>query len=137
MTKEDKAMRKFIIPIQFIVVMLSLAFSGYAEQPKEKITNSLGIELVLIQPGQFMMGSPEDEPGRYTGERPHQVNLTKPFYLQTTEMTQRQWQALMGKNPSSHKRCGVSCPVEQVSWEDAQRFIQKLNQKIDKRKATS
>jgi formylglycine-generating enzyme required for sulfatase activity len=76
MTKEDKAMRKFIIPIQFIVVMLSLTFSGYAEEPKEKITNSLGMELVLIQPGQFMMGSPEDEPGRYTGERPHRVNLS-------------------------------------------------------------
>ena len=100
-------MRKFIIPIQFIVVMLSLAFSGYAEEPKEKITNSLGMELLLIQPGQFMMGSPEDEPGRYTGERPHRVNLTKPFYMQTTEVTQAQWQALMGKNPSSHKRCGL------------------------------
>ena len=123
------AMRKFIIPIQFIVVMLSLAFSGYAEEPKERITNSLGMEFVLIKPGKFLMGSPEDEPGRYTGEKQHRVNLTKPFYLQTTEVTQGQWQALMGKNPSSHKRCGDSCPVEQVSWEDAQRFIQKLNQK--------
>ena len=129
MFEGDKAMRKFIIPIQFIVVMLSLAFSGYAEEPKERIKNSLGMEFVLIQPGKFLMGSPKDEPGRYTGERPHRVNLTKPFYLQTTEVTQGQWQALMGKNPSSHKGCGDSCPVEQVSWEDAQRFIQKLNQK--------
>jgi len=77
--------------------MLSFAFSVYAEQPKERITNSLGIELVLINPGEFMMGSPEDEPGRYTGERPHRVNLTKPFYMQTTEATQAQWKALMGK----------------------------------------
>lgn len=129
MFEGDKAMRKFIIPIQFIVVMLSLALSGYAEEPKERIKNSLGMEFVLIQPGKFLMGSPEDEPGRYTGEMPHRVNLTKPFYLQTTEVTQGQWQALMGKNPSSHKGCGDSCPVEQVSWEDAQRFIQKLNQK--------
>ena len=59
-------MRKFIIPIQFIVVMLSLAFSGYAEEPKEWITNSVGMKFVLIKPGKFMMGSPEDEPGRYT-----------------------------------------------------------------------
>jgi len=122
-------MRKLIIAVQFIMVMVAFVFNSYAEQPKEKITNSLGMELVLIQPGQFMMGSPEDEPGRYTGERPHRVNLTKPFYLQTTEVTQGQWQALIGENPSSHKRCGDSCPVEQVSWEDAQRFIQKLNQK--------
>jgi formylglycine-generating enzyme required for sulfatase activity len=122
-------MRKFIVPVQFIVVMLSLAFSGYAEEPKKRIKNSVGMEFVLIKPGKFLMGSPADEPGRYTGEVQHRVNLTKPFYLQTTEVTQGQWQALMGKNPSSHKRCGDSCPVEQVSWEDAQRFIQKLNQK--------
>ncbi len=65
-------MRKFIIPIQFILVqfilvMLSLAFSSYAEEPKEKIKNSLGMEFVLIKPGKFLMGSPEDEPGRYSG----------------------------------------------------------------------
>ena len=122
-------MKKFIIPIQFIVVFLSFALSGYAEQPKERITNSLGIEFVLIKPGKFMMGSPENEPGRYKGERPHAVNLTNPFYMQTTEVTQGQWMALMKKNPSSHKRCGDNCPVEQVSWEDVQKFIQKLNKK--------
>jgi formylglycine-generating enzyme required for sulfatase activity len=129
MLKGDMVMRKLIIPIQFIMVMIALVFNGYAEQPKEKITNSLGMELVLIQPGQFMMGSPEDEPGRNSGEKPHQVNLTKPFYLQTTEVTQAQWKALMGKNPASNKRCGESCPVEEVSWEDAQEFVRKLNQK--------
>ena len=122
-------MRKFIVPIQFIVIMASLAFNAYAEQPRERITTSLGMELVLIKPGKFMMGSPEDEPGRYTGERLHAVNLTNPFYMQTTEVTQAQWKALMGKNPASQKRCGETCPVEQVSWEDVQQFIQKLNQK--------
>jgi len=83
-------MKKYIIPIQFIVVLFGLSFSGYAEQPKERIINSLGMEFVLIKSGKFLMGSPEDEPGRYTGERPHRVNLTKPFYLQTTEVTQGQ-----------------------------------------------
>ena len=122
-------MRKYIISIQFIVVILSLALSVYAEQPKERLKNSLGMEFVLIKPGKFMMGSPEDEPGRYTGERPHPVNLTGPFHMQTTEVTQAQWKALMSKNPSSHKRCGDNCPVEQVSWDDVQKFIQKLNQK--------
>ena len=129
MFEGDLAMRKFIIPVLFIVVMLGFTFSGYAEEPKERIKNSLGMEFVLINPGKFLMGSPADEPGRYTGERQHRVNLTEPFYLQTTEVTQRQWQALMGENPSVHKRCGDSCPVEQISWEDAQRFIQKLNRK--------
>jgi formylglycine-generating enzyme required for sulfatase activity len=87
MRKGDMAMRKLIIPIQFIVVMGCLAFNGYAEQPEERITNSLGMEFVLIKPGKFMMGSPEDEPGRFPGERLHAVNLTNPFYMQTTEVT--------------------------------------------------
>jgi formylglycine-generating enzyme required for sulfatase activity len=129
MTKGDMTMKKFIIPIQFIAVMVSLAVNGYAEETKERIKNSLGMEFVRIQPGKFLMGSPEDEPGRYTGEKPHRVNLTKPFYLQTTEVTQGQWRAVMGKNPSVHKRCGERCPVEQVSWEDVQQFIRKLNRK--------
>lgn len=122
-------MWKFVIPIQLIVVMLSFSFSGYAEEPKERFKNSLGMEFVLIHPGRFMMGSPEDETGRYTGERLHTVNLTDPFYIQTTEVTQAQWKALMDKNPSSNKRCGGNCPVEQVSWNDVQEFIHKLNQK--------
>ena len=122
-------MRKLIIPIQCILVIGCLAFNGYAEQPKETFTNILGMEFVLIKPGKFKMGSPEDEPGRYSGETLHPVDLTKPFYLQTTEVTQAQWKALMGENPASHKRCGDTCPVEQISWEDAQQFIQKLNQK--------
>ncbi len=52
-------MRKLIVPIQFIVIMASLAFNAYAEQPRERITTSLGMELVLIRPGKFMMGSPK------------------------------------------------------------------------------
>ena len=83
MPKGNMAMRKLIIPIQFIMVMGCIAFNGYAEQPKERITNGLGVEFVLIKPGKFMMGSPEDEPGRYTGERLHAVNLTNPLYMQT------------------------------------------------------
>ena len=122
-------MKKLIIPVQLLMIVVALVFNSYAEQSQEKITNSLGMELILIQPGTFMMGSPDEEPGRYSGEILHKVNLKKPFYLQTTEVTQAQWKALMGKNPSSQKRCGDTCPVEQVSWEDAQQFIQKLNQK--------
>ncbi|MGD8368632.1 MAG: formylglycine-generating enzyme family protein [Desulfobacterales bacterium] len=125
-------MRKFTIPIQFIVFILAaqgIVSSLHAEEPRARIRNSVGMEFVLIKPGSFQMGSPEDEPGRFVGEIRHKVNLTKPFYMQTTEVTQAQWEALMGGNPSSHKRCGENCPVEQVSWEDAQRFVRKLNQK--------
>ncbi len=118
-----------MIPIQCAIVVVSFAFYGYAGQPEERVTNSLGMEFVLIHPGTFMMGSPGDEPGRYPGERRHKVNLTKPFYLQTAEVTQGQWKALMGENPSSQKICGDTCSVEQVSWEDAQKFTRKLNEK--------
>jgi formylglycine-generating enzyme required for sulfatase activity len=122
-------MKKLFIPVQCILILFAFAFNSSAEQPQGKITNSLGMEFVLINPGKFMMGSPEDELGRYTGERLHPVNLTKPFYMQTTEVTQTQWKAVMNNNPSSHKRCGDNCPVEQVSWKDVQKFIQMLNQK--------
>jgi formylglycine-generating enzyme required for sulfatase activity len=126
MHKGDMVMRKFIIPIQFVVVIAILAVSGFAEGPKKRIENSVGMEFVLIKPGQFLMGSPESEPGRYSGERPHSVNLTSHFYMQTTEVTQGQWVSIMNKNPSSNKGCGDTCPVEQVSWDDVQKFIQKL-----------
>ena len=123
-------MRKtFLFLNLFIVVMIGFVSISNVEPSEQKLKNSLGMEFVLIQPGKFMMGSPEDEPGRFTGEKLHAVNLTNPFYLQTTEVTQAQWQALMGKNPASQKRCGDNCPVEQVSWDDVQKFIQKLNQK--------
>lgn len=91
--------------------------------------NSLGMEFVYINPGTFMMGSPSSEPGRFSGEKLHRVTLTRGFYMQTTEVTQGQWRAVMGSNPSKFKNCGDSCPVEKVSWNDAQVFIQKLNRK--------
>jgi len=94
-----------------------------------KITNSLGMQFVYIQPGTFMMGSPPSEPGRDSDERQHRVTLTKGFYMQTTEVTQGQWRAVMGNNPSNFKNCGNDCPVEQISWNDSQTFIQKLNRK--------
>jgi formylglycine-generating enzyme required for sulfatase activity len=126
-------MKKHIIIFQLIAVIVALAFSAYAEQPAEdatkRIKNSIEMEFILIQPGSFIMGSPEDENGRYKGEISHPVNLKKAFYIQTTEVTQGQWMSVMKKNPSSNKGCGDNCPVEQVSWGDAQKFIQKLNQK--------
>jgi len=90
-------------------------------------TNSLGQTFVLIPAGTFTMGSPADEPGRYSDEGPqHQVTLTQSFYMQTTEVTQAQWEAVMGTNQSYFSGCS-SCPIENVSWNDAQVFIGLLN----------
>ena len=76
---------------------------------------------ILIPPGEFMMGSEDGE----SDERPvHKVRITEPFYLGIHEVTQAQWQAVMGSNPSKFK--GANRPVEQVSWNDAQEFIKML-----------
>ena len=91
------------------------------------VMNSVGMEFVHIPAGTFVMGSPPDEYGRGVNETQHQVTLTKSFYMQTTEVTQGQWKAVMGGNPSYFKECGDECPVESVSWEDAQKFVQRLN----------
>jgi formylglycine-generating enzyme required for sulfatase activity len=91
------------------------------------IVNTVGMKFVYIPPGTFTMGSPHDEPGRDKDERQHQVTLTSGFYMQTTEVTQGQWKTIMGYNPSNFKDCGDDCPVEQVSWNEAQEFVQKLN----------
>lgn len=78
-----------------------------------------------IEPGTFLMGSPEDESGRNKDENQHKVTLTKGFWLAETTVTQGLWEAVMGDNPSSFK--GANRPVDSVSWYDAQRFIASMN----------
>ena len=90
-------------------------------------TNSNGMKFIYISPGSFVMGSPDDEKGRYDNETQHKVKLTQGFFLATTEVTQGQWAAVMGNNPSNFKECGDECPVDQISWDDVQLFIQRLN----------
>ena len=113
-----------------VVVALTLARAvPVADEPKEIATESLTLTFAHIPDGFFMMGSPEDEPGRYKDESPrHEVTFSEGFYMQKTEVTQGQWKAVMGENPSYFKNCGDDCPVESVSWEDARAFIQKLNE---------
>jgi formylglycine-generating enzyme required for sulfatase activity len=83
------------------------------------------IELVKISPGTFMMGLTNGEPD----EKPvHQVTISYSFYMGKYEVTQAQWQSVMGNNPSNFKDCGGDCPVDSVSWDDTQNFIQRLNQ---------
>jgi formylglycine-generating enzyme required for sulfatase activity len=91
------------------------------------MSNSLGMSFGYVPAGTFIMGSPEHEPGRNDDEVPHEVTLTTDFYLQTTPVTQGQWQALMGNNPSGFENCGLDCPVEQVSWHECQEFFNRLN----------
>ena len=98
--------------------------------PREVVeywTNSLGMEFAWIPAGHFLMGSPSDEKGRDSNERQHEVRISKGFWMMTCEVTQGEWEAVMRDNPSHFVECGQLCPVENVSWEDAQEYIRKLN----------
>ena len=89
---------------------------------------STGMQFVLIPAGEFEMGSPSEEKDRSDSESPaHKVTIQNSFYLGKSAVTQKQWEKVMGNNPSHFK--GEGRPVEMVSWEDAQEFITKLNEK--------
>jgi formylglycine-generating enzyme required for sulfatase activity len=94
----------------------------------ETFTNTIGMEFVTIPAGEFEMGSPSDEEGRFENEGlVHPVNIKKAFHMCRYEVTQKQWRAIMGDNPSYFT--GDDLPVEWVSWDGVQEFIKKLNEK--------
>ncbi|MFZ2410301.1 MAG: SUMF1/EgtB/PvdO family nonheme iron enzyme, partial [Candidatus Methanoperedens sp.] len=95
---------------------------------QKSITNSIGMEFVLIPAGEFDMGSPSNEKDRYDDEGPvHRVKISKSFYMGKYEVTQKQWREVMGTDPSHFK--GDNLPVESVGWNSFQEFIRKLNEK--------
>jgi len=96
-------------------------------EEKADLGKGVKLDLVLIPAGKFKMGSPASEVGRVDNETQHEVTLTKPFYISRYEVTQEQWESVMGNNPSSTK--GAKLPVTVASWEDCQEFIKKLNAK--------
>ena len=100
------------------------------ENPTELIVDlgkNLNLEMVIIPAGKFMMGSPVYENGRKDDEKQHDVALAKLFYMGRIQVTQEQWEVVMMTYPSQKK--GAKLPVTNVSWEDAQEFIKKLNTK--------
>lgn len=120
------------------LLLLSISFFtiGCSESPKGEgkltgtITNSIGIEFVMIRPGSFSMGDATrqecDTCRADVDETPrHPVTISRPFYLSRTEVTQAQWLALMDGNPSRFK--GDRHPVEYVSWNNVQLYIFALN----------
>jgi len=89
------------------------------------------MDFCWIPPGEFTMGSQEGEPGHTTEESPaHRVTLSRGFWLGRTEVTQGQYQAIMKTNPSRFYAGGFDAPVEQVTWDAAQSFIQRLNARV-------
>jgi len=113
------------------------------EKHSREIENSIGIKLIPIPVGEFMMGSPKDEKGHRDQEQRHRVRITKPFYMGVYEVTQGQYQRLMNKNPSSFsvggefkdKVAGMDTsqfPVEHVTWDEAVAFCKQLTEKEGK-----
>lgn len=86
-----------------------------------------GIALVRIPAGEFVMGSPPGEPLREAQEGRHPVQLTRAFLLGRTEVTQAQWERVMGTRPSHFATCGPDCPVENVNYLEVELFLQRLN----------
>ncbi len=100
--------------------MISVHLPALTEEAKK-------LEMVLIEPGSFIMGSSKDELGRSETDWPlHEVKITKPFYIGKYEVTQVQWESVMGSNPS-YFRERPNHPVEKVRWQTCQKFIKKLN----------
>ena len=123
-------MRNFVIAC---IVLLAMGGSARSEDSKQ-LTVDLGkgvkLEMVLIPAGEFLMGSPDSDKMAASGDKPqHRVRITRPFYLGKYLVTQEQWEAVMGSNPSHFK--GPKNPVEMVSWDDCQKFLAKLNAKPD------
>ena len=106
-----------------------MARISVAEDIAAEVIAFLEKEMVLIPAGKFMMGSPASEKDRDDHETQHEVTLTKPFYMGKYEVTQEQWESVMGNNPSSRTK-GAKLPVTDVSWHECQEFIKKLNDKM-------
>ncbi|MFM7129761.1 MAG: formylglycine-generating enzyme family protein, partial [bacterium] len=115
--------------------------TGLKAQAAKEITNSIGMKLKLIPAGTFIMGSPIEEDGADDDEEEHKVTLSKDYYLGIYEVTQGQYEQVMGNNPSHFqkrvlkKRDSSMYPVEQVSWNDAVEFCERLSSLPEEKKA--
>ena len=102
---------------------------GLAVETTVDLGRGVNLAMILIPQGKFMMGSPFSEPGHKSDEAQHQVVLSRPYFIGKNEVTQEQWEAVMGDNPSQTK--GAKLPVTNISWNDCQNFISKLNAKTE------
>ncbi|MBD3183285.1 SUMF1/EgtB/PvdO family nonheme iron enzyme [Candidatus Poribacteria bacterium] len=122
-----------------IFLAASIIASAGGSEIKEmavELSGGASMDMIWIEPGSFIMGSPEDEPGREQNESPqHKVTITKGFWLGKYELTQAQWESVMGfrtwDNQVFVKR-DENCPAVYLSWYHTQDFIEKLNSQADK-----
>jgi formylglycine-generating enzyme required for sulfatase activity len=116
-------------------LQLKAAAEKAAIMARAPITNTIGMKLNKIPAGTLLMGSPESEADREDDETQHKVTITKPFYMQTTEVTQGQWKAVMGTEPWKGQQAvkeGPNNAASWVSWDDAMAYCKKLSEKEGK-----
>lgn len=123
--REKTVFNRLLLILVFAIVFHP-PVAGYAQE--KKVANALGMAFVLIPAGVFIMGSPIEEAHRNVSEAQHPVSISRPFYMQTTEVTVDQWRAVMGRRFFARKKGSGDMPVVKVSWHDSQKFIHKLNQ---------
>jgi formylglycine-generating enzyme required for sulfatase activity len=122
--------------VSLVIVFACMIGAAPATKPardrgKAREIADLKMTFVRIEPGEFLMGSPADEAHRTEAEPQHKVRITKPFYLLATEVSQGQYKAVMGENPSEFK--GDELPVESVSWHAAALFCEVLSKREGRR----
>ncbi len=117
-----------LAPAPPLPTMPEQELAARARQVPVEARNSLGMVLRLVPPGNFTLGSPVGELGRYDDETQTEVRLTRALYVAATEVTQRQWHALRGALPSSFEVAGEEAPVEGMSWYDALDFCNALSE---------
>lgn len=120
--------RLFLLPLLFLTVVFVVGCGSKKIAGERKIVTINGVEFVFrwCPPGTYMMGSSELEEGHFINEIQHPVTITEGFWMMETEVTQKQWEAVMGNNPSRFK--GYDLPVECVYYDDCQEFCKKCNQ---------
>ena len=122
--------RTLIVAAAFMAAAVAVLVTGPESSARsERFVNSLDMEFVLIPAGSFTMGSPESEEHRDKDENLHEVIITRPFYLQSTEVTLDQWWAVMGKKLFGRRKGRPDSPVVSVSWFDCMEFVDKLNER--------
>jgi formylglycine-generating enzyme required for sulfatase activity len=127
-TTQDAALLKGKMLLAKVDKAMEKAGAGQGKEITLTLGKGVTMKLVRIPPGKFMMGSTQTEKDRSTIEGPqHEVTISKPFFMGIYEVTQEQYEAVVGKNPSQFK--GKQNPVEQVSWADATAFCRAMSAK--------
>jgi formylglycine-generating enzyme required for sulfatase activity len=124
--------KRFYIALALLLAVPALVFSQQTQNPLTITVKGVSFKMIRVQGGTFTMGATSEQSSdAYDDEKPaHKVTLST-YYIGETEVTQELWNAVMGSNPSYFK--GSTRPVEQVSWEDCQEFIRRLNQLTGKK----